>query len=139
MPFDILMPTVAMTGVIAAVWVKLYVDRIGEMKAKRIGTEDFKGPNSVKNSLEVINAADNFKNLFEMPVLFYVLCGLVAVSGLGTPALVCGAWVYVGLRAAHSFIHCTYNRVMHRFVVYALSSLCLFGLWALFAVKLMAL
>ena len=135
---DILMPTVAMTAVIALVWVMLYVNRIGEMKAKGIDTEDFKGPNNVKDSLENINASDNFKNLFEMPVLFYVLCGFIAISGLTSPALVCMAWIYVGLRAAHSFIHITYNRVMHRFLIYALSTVLLFVMWGCFALRLMA-
>lgn len=134
----ILVPAVAMTAVIAVVWVMLYVNRIGEMQAKGIDTEDFKGPNNVKDRLENINASDNFKNLFEMPMLFYVLCGFIAVSGLGTQALLCGAWIYVGLRAAHSFIHITYNRVMHRFLVYAASSICLFVLWGMFAAQLMA-
>lgn len=138
MPTEILMPAVAMTAVIAAVWVKLYVDRIGEMKAKSIDTEDFKGPNNVKNSLENINASDNFKNLFEMPLLFYVLCGFMAITGLVTPALQAMAWAYVGLRAAHSFIHTSYNRVMHRFMVYAASSVLLFVMWALFAAQLLA-
>lgn len=135
---EILMPAVAMTAVIAITWVKLYINRIGEMKEKRIDVEQFAGPNSIKDSLENINASDNFKNLFEMPVLFYVLCGYLAIAGINEPLFVCGAWVYVGLRATHSFIHITYNRVMHRFVVYALSSLWLFTLWGLFAARLLA-
>lgn len=135
---EILMPTVGMTAIIAITWVKLYINRIGEMKAKKIDVEQFAGPNSIKDSLENINASDNFKNLFEMPVLFYVLCGLLAVAGINEPLFVCGAWAYVGLRAAHSFIHITYNRVMHRFVVYAISSIWLFTLWGLFAARLLA-
>ena len=87
MQTDILMPAVAMTAVIAAVWVLLYVNRIGEMKAKGIDTEDFKGPNNVKGRLENINAADNFMNLFEMPVLFYVLCGFLAITGLASSTM----------------------------------------------------
>ena len=133
---EILMPTVAMTAIIAVTWVKLYINRIGEMKAKKIDVEDFAGPNSVKDSLENINASDNFKNLFEVPVLFYALCGFLAISGLSEPLFVYGAWIYVALRAAHSFIHITYNRVMHRFVVYAFSTLWLFILWGLFAARL---
>jgi len=133
---EILMPTVAMTAVIAVTWVKLYSNRIAEMKAKKIDVEDFAGPNSVKDQLENINASDNFKNLFEVPVLFYALCGFVAVSGVSSSLFVYGAWAYVVLRAAHSFIHITYNRVMHRFVVYAISTVWLFVLWAMFAVRL---
>lgn len=135
---EILMPTVAMTAVIALTWVMLYVKRIREMSAKGIDTEDFKGPNNVKDSLEDINASDNFKNLFEMPVLFYVLCGFLAISGLVSSAFVTLAWAYVGLRAAHSFIHITYNKVMHRFLVYAASSVLLFAMWGMFGLQLMA-
>lgn len=134
----ILLPTVGMTAVVAAVWVKLYVDRVGEMKAKRIDTEQFKGPNNVKNSLENINASDNFKNLFELPVLFYVLCCALAITELGTSAMVTMAWIYVALRAAHSLVHVTYNRVMHRFLIYSTSGLLLFVMWAIFGLKLMA-
>ena len=31
------------------------------------------------------------------------------------------AWAYVAMRITHSSIHCTYNRVMHRFSAYAAS------------------
>lgn len=46
------------------------------------------------------------------------------------------AWAFVGLRAVHSLIHVTYNRVVHRFFVYAASTLCVFAMWILFAVSL---
>lgn len=134
---EIFMPVLGMVAVVAAVWVKLYVDRIGEMKTKRINTEDFKGPNNAKDSLENINAADNFKNLFEMPVLFYVLCGFLVITGFSSSMLAM-AWAYVALRAAHSFIHVTYNKVMHRFLAYAASSVLLFVMWAMFASQLLA-
>jgi len=39
------------------------------------------------------------------------------------------AWAYVGLRYIHSFIHITYNRVLHRFAVFVFSSVVLFALW----------
>lgn len=135
---EILMPSVAMTAVIAVTWVMLYVNRIAEMQAKGIDTEDFKGPNNVKDRLENINASDNFKNLFEMPVLFYVLCGFLAITGLASSTFVTLAWAYVGLRALHSFIHITYNKVMHRFLVYVTGTVLLFVMWAMFGLQLMA-
>jgi len=48
---------------------------------------------------------------------------------------VIGAWIYVALRCVHSFIHLTYNRVIHRFVVYALSAVVLFVLWGTLGVQ----
>jgi hypothetical protein len=46
------------------------------------------------------------------------------------------AWGYVLLRAVHSLVHTTYNRVMHRFLAYSVSTLFVFAMWALFVVDL---
>ena len=134
----ILYPCVALVLLTAVVWVWLYVERIGEMREKRIHPQALASSAAAREKLARTNAADNFRNLFEMPVLFYALCLCLAVTGLGGPWFVSGAWAYVALRAMHSFIHITYNRVMHRFKVYVLSSLLLFGLWGGFAWKLLA-
>jgi hypothetical protein len=83
--------------------------------------------------LEKTQAADNFRNLFEVPVLFYLLCVAIVLTGGSTPGLVTAAWSYVALRALHSVIHVTYNRVVHRFLVYVTSTLLLFGMWIAFA------
>ena len=62
-----------------------------------------------------MTASDNFRNLFEVPVLFYALCGFLAITQLTTLLLLACAWGYVVLRAAHSYIHLTSNKVMRRF------------------------
>jgi hypothetical protein len=46
--------------------------------------------------------------------------------------------VYVALRVVHSFIHCTYNRVMQRFAAFGTGFLLLVVLWALFVAGLAA-
>ena len=43
----------------------------------------------------------------------------------------------MALRALHSLIHVTYNRVVHRFLVYVASTLLLFGMWAAFLPRLL--
>ena len=52
------------------------------------------------------------------------------------PWLVIGAWCYLGLRIAHSLIHCTYNRVMHRLAMFALSFGLLVALWVVYVLAL---
>ena len=69
--------------------------------------------------------AYNLKNLFELPVLFYALCLYLYVSQSVDPVFVWSGWAYVGLRAAHSLVHCTVNIVKLRFAAYLLSSLVL--------------
>jgi len=43
------------------------------------------------------------------------------------------AMACVLLRMVHSFVHITYNKVMHRFMAYALSSFALIGMWLVIA------
>ena len=85
------------------------------------------------DALQDIAPADNFRNLFEVPVLFFAVCCALAVTDTVTGIQLALAWAFVALRAAHSFIHVTYNRVMHRFTVYVASTICVFAMWALFA------
>ena len=133
----ILLPCIAMVALTAVVWMRMYVERIGEMRERRISAQSLSNSAAAREKLQRTQAADNFRNLFEMPVLFYVLCICLAITGLAGPLFLAGAWIYVALRAAHSFIHTTYNTVMHRFGVYALSSVLLFILWGGFAIKLL--
>ncbi|MEX1993749.1 MAG: MAPEG family protein [Steroidobacteraceae bacterium] len=130
------LPCAAMVLVTALVWIKLYVDRLGEMRARHISPQSISTARDAAGRLANTNAADNFRNLFEVPVLFYVWCIAIVLTGGSTPALVTAAWAYVGLRALHSLIHVTYNRVVHRFLVYVASTLLLFGLWIAFFMRL---
>jgi len=129
-------PAAAMVLVTALVWIKLYADRLGEMREKRISPQSIATARAAGGRLENTQAADNFRNLFEVPLLFYVLCIALAVTGGSTPGFVTAAWTYVGLRALHSLIHVTYNRVTHRFLVYVSSTVLLFGLWAAFVLRI---
>ena len=123
---SILLPLLAMIALVLAVWVRLYIDRISELRSHRIPLQDISTARQMAERLTNTNAADNFKNLFEMPVLFYVFCLTIFVTQSVTLMFVGCAWLYVLLRVVHSVIHCTYNNVLHRFIVYALSSLVLF-------------
>ena len=64
--------------------------------------------------------SENLKNLFEVPVLFFVLSFCALITGLGGTLMVTLAWVFVATRVVHSFIHCTYNNVTHRFLFFLL-------------------
>lgn len=132
------LPCAAMVGLTALVWLKLYADRLGEMRARRIDPQALASARAAAGELERTAAADNFRNLFEIPVLFYLICVALALTGGSTPGFVVAAWAYVGLRVVHSLIHVTYNRVVHRFLVYVASTLLLFGMWAAFVARILS-
>jgi hypothetical protein len=76
----------------------------------------------------------NFANLLEVPVLFYLLAVLVITLEINNALLLNLAWLYVALRLMHTIIHVSYNYVMHRFMVFALSVLTLLTMWVQFII-----
>ena len=126
----ILWPAVAMAGLTFLVWIRLYHLRLGEMMRKRIDAQALAGSADAARLLSDTRASDNFRNLFEVPVLFYAGVLLAAQAGIGDLALLAMAWAFVGLRAVHSGVQCTINHVMTRFVAYALATLVLMAFWA---------
>ena len=130
-------PAVAMVALTCAVWVRLYVVRIGEMRRERIDPQSIASSAQAAARLRDTRAADNFRNLFELPVLFYLAVVVAAATGQVDALTLSLAWLFVFLRVLHSAIHCGYNRVMHRFGVYFAGALVLWGLWAAITVGLM--
>jgi len=125
----IFMPIFGQVALTLMVWVWLYVTRLSTMHKKKMDPEILREESGYVHLKEVVNPSDNFENLFEMPVLFFALGGFAILSGKTDPILGFGMWGFVWLRAIHSIIHCTYNRITHRFAAYFFSSLILWGLW----------
>ena len=65
----------------------------------------------------------------ESPVLFYTAILLTLILMLQDTVLVYLSWIYVASRYAHSFIHITYNKVMHRFSMFVFSCFVLAAIW----------
>lgn len=130
-------PAVAMVALTCAVWVRLYVVRIGEMRRERIDPQSIASSAQAAARLRDTRASDNFRNLFELPVLFYIAVVVAAATGQVGALTLSLAWVFVFLCLAHSAIHCGYNRVMHRFSVYFAGALVLWALWGVLALGLL--
>ena len=133
----ILYPMLALVAT-AVVTVTMYRRRVAEMRGRRIHPQRIALSAQAAAALEDTRAADNFRNLFEAPVLFYIAVLTVFVTQLTSPLYVGLAWAYVATRIAHSTIQCTYNRVMHRFVAFASSLLLLFVMFGLIAFDLLS-
>ncbi len=114
----------------------MYSRRIAEMRARRIAPQSIALSRDALAKFEDTRAADNFRNLFELPVLFYALCLALIATGMVSAWYVAGAWAFVALRVMHSAIHVTYNRVMHRFYVFTAGMLVLYTMWIAFTIQL---
>lgn len=83
--------------------------------------------------------AHNYIHLMEQPTLFYAVALTLAIAGLGGGLNATIAWGYVILRIAHSLIQATFNKISIRFLVFALSTLCLIALTLHAAIAVFAL
>lgn len=76
-----------------------------------------------------VQAVRNYINLFESPVLFYAVIGLVLAMGLAHSHLVVLAYTYVAIRVVHSVVHLTRNKLLPRMITFGLSMLVLLLIW----------
>jgi hypothetical protein len=128
-------PMTAQVLLTLVVAIRMYHARIAELRSRRIRPQELATSRGAA-SLENVAAADNFRNLFELPVLFFAVCPVLYITNGVTLLQLTLAWAFVIFRIAHSFIHVTYNRVMHRFRAFVLSMLSVFLMWTVFAIHL---
>lgn len=83
----------------------------------------------------VIKTTRNFNNQFEIPTLFYVICVLYISLGIESFIAVIFAWLFVSLRFIHSYIHITYNNILHRMLTFWAAFICVMVLWVILLVQ----
>ncbi len=84
----------------------------------------------------VVQATQHYDNLFEMPLLFYVVVVLTYVTQQADWGLVLLAWAYVGARIAHTAIHLTHNKLRLRMRAFLLSYALLVLMWGWLFIRL---
>lgn len=141
---DILQPAVALMIWTMVMWAWMYATRIPAMSkapgieapAKLVGTTGSQLREKLPDSVNW--KADNYNHLHEQPTVFYAVAIVLAIIGAGDGMSAFLAWIYTGLRVAHSLVQVTANRVIVRFVLFALSSIVLIALIAKAAIIVFA-
>jgi hypothetical protein len=137
MPFAILWPTFALVALIVIVWFWLTIERGRHIKSNPPTGEDFAtGEAALRYFTPVEMPANNFRNLFEMPVLYFAIVPLLMITHQANHVQVALAWVFVLLRVIHSFIHIVVRKVQLRAPIYWLGSAALMAMWIGFAVDI---
>lgn len=132
----IFLPGVAMVALTFVVLMTMYRRRVAQMKRERIHPQAVATSAQSAAMLTDSGPADNFRNLFELPVLFYFALVVCAITGLHDTATLALAWAFVAARVLHSVIQCSYNKVMHRFRAYLLGAAILLALWVRVSIHL---
>ena len=128
----ILQPVVVLLGWTMVMWVWMYATRIPAMKRANVDIGNLRGGTGADLKAivppQVQWKAENYNHLHEAPTVFYAAALVLAIIGHGDGTNAVIAWVYVGLRIAHSIVQATVNRVALRFALFILSTLALMAL-----------
>lgn len=126
----ILQPVVVLMAWTMIIWAWMYATRIPAMSKAQVTPDEARKTATLDEKLpvQVQWKAHNYNHLHEQPTVFYAVCLLLAMIGWGEGMNALLAWIYVGLRITHSLVQVTANKVMVRFVLFALSSLVLIAL-----------
>ncbi len=82
-------------------------------------------------SMPVVLTSKSLANQSQMPVVFYVLCFVLAGLGAVDMVSLAVAWLFVVTRYVHAFVHVSSNYVPIRFRVFVLGVLILLGFFGL--------
>ena len=120
-----------LTGAVATYLLRM---RIAAVKSGEVRLSTFR-LNSGDMPTKMLQASRNYSNLFEVPVFFFTICTLALALHIETNAMTILSWVFVASRVAHSWIHVTYNNVVHRLVAFLVGNLVVVILWILVLVE----
>lgn len=122
-------PMLAMVALVFGVAVRLFLTRIPEMKRRHIHPQAVASAKQMAEAMEDTRAADHFRNLFEMPVLFYAGCLAAMQTGVASFGVLLMAWAFVGARLVMAIEACGRNKVMRRFQAFIAACTALLFLW----------
>lgn len=105
--------------------------RIQAVKAGQVRLSQLRLNQSSDIPDKITQAARNFSNMFEVPVLFYTAGCLAIALHYETTLLISVAWLFVLSRVIHSWIHLTNNNVIHRLYAFMAGNACVVTIWVL--------
>jgi len=134
----IVYPAIAMFGLTLVVMIMLGTARYAAVRDRRVSIRYFRSYNEGEQPDRLHLMSRHMQNYFEVPPIFYAAALFTYVTGSVTVLAVVLAWMFVGLRCIHSFIHLGSNNVLHRFYVFLASIACLVGIWVALMVSLLS-
>lgn len=127
---SIVYPMAALFGLTFFIMYLMLVVRVKAVRERKISPRYFKLNKGGELPEKVEAIAQNYTNLLELPVLFYSVCIIAIVLNQNAEYFIICAWAFVLSRIIHSYIHITYNHILHRLAAFAVSGFILIFMWA---------
>ena len=119
----IFQPFLATMLLTLVVWVYMYGRRLPFIFSNGLDSKQMTPAELARVSPpHVSTPSDNLKNLFELPTVFYAVVLYLYATSQVDSAYVIAAWGFFLFRVLHSVVHCTFNFIPLRFVLYVISA-----------------
>jgi len=128
-PRLIFWPAIAMVVLSIIVTFTMFFERMRQIRAERIRWREVATSSKMNDRLTDTRAADNFRNLFEVPTLLYLALVVAFLTAQVNALTLTLAWLFVASRYVHSAIHCGSNRIRYRLPAFFFGCLVLWLLW----------
>ena len=125
----IFLPVFALAAWTFAILLLIPYKRIKAVALKQLVADDFKLGESKNVPPSVSLPNQNYTNLLELPILFYVICLVLYVTNSVDVVAIYLAWAFVGLRMMHSVVHLTSNNILQRLMVFGMGFFVLVAMW----------
>ena len=84
----------------------------------------------------LLTSRHHYKNFFEIPILFYLLCLVLYIIDDVSAIDLWIAWLFVIFKGIHSYIRITSNYVPYRAYSFNVCAFLLLGGWIILAIKI---
>jgi len=127
----IILPVAAQVLLTCTVLIILAGRRLRSQRAQGKTPQDLALAQRSDWELPAQKAANNYINLFELPVLFYAVTAFALITRTVDGWMVALAWAFVAARAVHSAVHLTTNIVRWRGPVFLIGVFIVVAMWVL--------
>jgi hypothetical protein len=104
-------------------------------KVRKKGLQDMALTKDSDWEAPALLAANNYKNQFESPVLFYAACAFALITRSVDVWMLGLAWLFVVTRLAHIIIHLGANIVMWRGAAFVVGFFAIIAMWVLIVLR----
>jgi hypothetical protein len=134
----ILLPVFAQVLLTIVVLLLMGRARSHSMKSKRQRLQDLALARDADWDEAALKISNNFKNQFELPVLFYAVAAFALITRSVDVVMLGLAALFVATRVAHTIFHISSNIVLWRGAAYLVGLVALAALWIMLAWRVVA-
>ena len=120
----------SMVGIVAV------VTRIKSVKNGSVKIKYYRTMGGQEVPEQLTKSTRCFNNMFEVPVLFYVVSTLFVILKTNNELALLLAWVFVGFRVAQAIVHLTYNNVLHRMLTFWGAVISVLSMWVILLIQI---